>query len=166
MLTVSYSWLVRKSSLILICFLLFGCQQYDTVRLISVDKGKILSLTGSSLNLGLNIKIDNPTKSNIHIREFVINIIDNSKTIATLKLSENLIIRKRSKQIYPVLCAIEIGNPLIFLKLAAKPQLLEKLRYSGYIKTRVGLFFKTIKISEYDLKQMGFDDLIRLLPLQ
>ncbi len=140
--------------------LLTSCStHYEEIRVVKIDNPKVVAMNNTELSMHLHVSIDNPTDKTIHIQQFLVNINDQDKVIATMALEKKITLLKNSEQSYLAELKININNPLVLLKFVYQPELLNTLKPNGILKARSGLLMKTVKFTDKDLQGMGFQQI-------
>ena len=135
-----------------------ACGSMKGIVVSKVDNVQVSSLEGNKVNISLVVKVDNPNKRNIKIKKMNLDAALGKQALGKLTLKESVILPKNYSGDVPATIVLELKNMLLggSVLLSGNPErLAEKIRITGKIRVKVGLFGKNFKFKDQTIKEVA-----------
>ena len=95
---INYCWALFFPLMVTSCV-----TSYKEVELREVQNIKMLNLTDSTADLEVTVKIANPNKYNISVKDYDLEAYINKKPVGKVKLNDKVIMKKKSEDLYTII---------------------------------------------------------------
>ena len=134
---------------ILLVLIISSCESFKEINIEKVKSYQFKGFNDNKLVFNLVVPIDNPNSQNIIISEVNLKAYIKNTPVGILETTNKLIIKKNTKQDYEIPITIKITNLLGSFSLMINPSdVIEQIRFEGYIKIRKGILIRTIEIDK------------------
>ncbi len=151
-----------KSARLLVFALLVAvvssCSPMKGITVSKVENMEVGSLEGNKVSINLVAKVDNPNKRNIKIKKVDLDVMMGKQNIGKLTLKEKVVILHNYSGDVPATIVLELKNMLMggSLLLSGNPEkLADKIRITGKIRVKVGLFGKNFYFKDQTIKEVA-----------
>jgi len=135
-----------------------ACGTMKGVAVSKVDNVQVNSLEGNKVNIDLAASVENPNKRKIKIKKMNLDASLGKQQLGKLTLKEKVIIPREFSGVISATIVLELKNMLMggSLLLSGNPEkLAEKIRISGKIRLKVGLFGKNLYFKDQTIKEVA-----------
>ena len=135
-----------------------ACGSMKGIVVSKVDNVQVSSLEGNKVNISLVVKVDNPNKRNIKIKKMNLDAALGKQNLGKLTLKESVVLPKNYSGDVPATIVLELKNMLMggSVLLSGNPErLAEKIRITGKIRVKVGLFGKNFQFKDQTIKEVA-----------
>jgi LEA14-like dessication related protein len=134
----------------LILVLSVSCSSFKDLTFGPIQDVKVLKFEQGTLQVALNVTIDNPNSSDLKVKNTDLIVTNGTKMMGKIKQIENLVIEGKTKKVYTIPLSVEItdssapfASALSFLS-GKKPD----IRIKGKLSAGAFLFTRTIEIDQ------------------
>lgn len=135
-----------------------SCSPMKGVTVSKVESMELGSLEGNKVNINLVARVENPNKRNIKIKKVDLDVMMGKQNLGKLTLKEKVVIIRNYSGDVPATVVLELKNMLMggSLLLSGNPEkLASKIRISGKIRVKVGLFGKNFYFKDQTIKEVA-----------
>ena len=135
-----------------------ACGSMKGIVVSKVDNVQVSSLEGNKVNISLVAKVENPNKRNIKIKKMNLDAALGKQNLGKLTLKESVVLPKNYSGDVPATIVLELKNMLMggSVLLSGNPEkLAEKIRITGKIRVKVGLFGKNFQFKDQTIKEVA-----------
>ncbi|RPJ73161.1 MAG: hypothetical protein EHM20_12705 [Alphaproteobacteria bacterium] len=137
-------------SLFLLLFFSVSCGNYSKITIGQINGVVIKGFEGNALIVSVRVPVDNPTRHKITISDFDTKIFMNNQYLGKMILSDPLVLKAKSDQVYDLLMEIRLANlfgtALNIMNLKSGQIVL--FRLEGTVQSRSLLLRRKIEINE------------------
>lgn len=140
---------LKKIMLLLLVGLFAACGNVQDVSLVKFEDVQIKDFKGKTAVLIAKIKIDNPNKKKVIVKDVDAKILISGNDLGKIKLSEDLVLAAQSNQSYEVKFHLDINDSVTniyatAMSLMAKKDI--KLKAVGTVKGKMGILSKRFPV--------------------
>ncbi len=150
--------LARLFAFVLLVAAVSSCSPMKGVTVSKVESMELGSLEGNKVNINLVARVENPNKRNIKIKKVDLDVMMGKQNLGKLTLKEKVVIIRNYSGDVPATVVLELKNMLMggSLLLSGNPEkLASKIRISGKIRVKVGLFGKNFYFKDQTIKEVA-----------
>ncbi len=150
--------LARLFVFVLLVAAVSSCSPMKGVTVSKVESMELGSLEGNKVNINLVARVENPNKRNIKIKKVDLDVMMGKQNLGKLTLKEKVVIIRNYSGDVPATVVLELKNMLMggSLLLSGNPEkLASKIRISGKIRVKVGLFGKNFYFKDQTIKEVA-----------
>ena len=152
---------MRSARLIVLALLVVAfssCGNLKGIVVSTVNNVQVSSLEGNKVNIDLVANIENPNKRKIKIKKMDLDAVLGKQQLGKLTLKDKVIIPKNYNGDVPATIVLELKNILMggSVLLSGNPEkLAAKIRISGKIRVKVGLFGRNFIFKDQTLGEIA-----------
>ncbi|MDR2938238.1 MAG: hypothetical protein LBU92_04790 [Prevotellaceae bacterium] len=147
---------MKNFGLLLALALLCSCSGLRQIRVEEVRNVQVKSFSGSTLSVGLEAKINNPSRRKLQLTKLELNVLRGSSNFATISATEKVKIPKRSNDFSSVPLEVKLNNILsAVMMLQQKNFPIDELLVEGEIKAKIFPLSKKIRIEKMSLREFS-----------
>ena len=152
---------MRSARLIVLALLVVAfssCGNLKGIVVSKVNNVQVSSLEGNKVNIDLVANIENPNKRKIKIKKMDLDAVLGKQQLGKLTLKDKVIIPKNYNGDVPATIVLELKNMLMggSVLLSGNPEkLAAKIRISGKIRVKVGLFGRNFIFKDQTLGEIA-----------
>ncbi|SDC39409.1 LEA type 2 family protein [Williamwhitmania taraxaci] len=150
--------IVRLIVLALLVATFSSCGSLKGIVVSKVDNVQVNSLEGNKVNIDLVAKVENPNNRKIKIKKIDLDAVLGKQQLGKLTLKDKVIIPKMYTGDVPATIVLELKNMLMggSVLLSGNPEkLAAKIRITGKIRVKVGLFGKNFEFKDQTLGEIA-----------
>jgi len=149
---------VRLIVLALLVATFSSCGSLKGIVVSKVDNVQVNSLEGNKVNIDLVAKVENPNNRKIKIKKIDLDAVLGKQQLGKLTLKDKVVIPKMYTGDIPATIVLELKNMLMggSVLMSGNPEkLAAKIRITGKIRVKVGLFCKNLKFKDQTLGEIA-----------
>ncbi len=150
--------IVRLIVLALLVATFSSCGSLKGIVVSKVENVQVNSLEGNKVNIDLVAKVENPNNRKIKIKKIDLDAVLGKQQLGKLTLKDKVIIPKMYTGDVPATIVLELKNMLMggSVLLSGNPEkLAAKIRITGKIRVKVGLFGKNFEFKDQTLGEIA-----------
>ena len=145
---------MKNFGLILTLALLCSCSGLRQIRVEEVRNVQLKPFSGSTLEVGLEARINNPSYRKVQLTKLELNVLRGNTPFATISATKKVSVPRRSNSFTPVPLEIRLRNVLgAVLALQQKGFSLDELTVEGEIRAKAFPLSKTIAIKKMSMRE-------------
>lgn len=142
--------------LLLTLALLCSCSGLKQIRVEEVRNVQVKSFNGSTLAVGLEAKVNNPSRRKVHLTKLELNVLRGSSNFATISTTEKVSIPKRSNEFSAVPVEVRLSNMLSAIMLLQQKKFpIDELSVEGEIRAKAFPLNKKIRIENMSMREFS-----------
>jgi hypothetical protein len=147
---------MKNFKLLLVLTLLCSCSGLKQIRIEEVRNVQLKPFSGSTLGVGLEARVNNPSYRKVQLTKLELNVQRGSTPFATISTTEKVKIAKRSNEFQPVSLEVRLRNVLsAIMAMQLKNFSVDDLTVEGEIKAKAFPLSKTIKIEKMSVREFA-----------
>ncbi len=140
----------------LLLALLCSCGSLNQIRVEEVRNVQMKPFSGSTLEVGLEVKVRNPSYRKVHLTKLELNVERGGTSFATISAKEKVSIPRRSDDFQPVPLEVRLRNLLAaVMAMQQKNFSVDDLTLSGEIRVKAFPLSKKIKIEKQTVREFS-----------
>lgn len=140
----------------LLLALLCSCGGLNQIRVEEVRNVQTKTFSGSTLEVGLEVKVNNPSCRKVHLTKLELDVERNGSLFATISTKDKVSIPRRSDDFQPVPLEIRLRNMLaVVMAMQQKNFSVDDLTLNGEICVRAFPLSKKIKIEKQSIREFS-----------
>jgi len=147
---------MRKN--LFLCFLLFSvisCTKYDDISIVDVRVDNISFQSTSQILLTLGVKVDNPTKKTLVLREGILEVFRNEQNLATMTVSDPAIVAPKSNEYNKLVVQVRAKDLMALYSMSMSGNISpESFDVEGFLKIKAGTASRKMKIDRMNLNDL------------